>query len=214
MRLGSDFNVRHFRRWARGYTRGGKHYDPIIIPDLGHDRQRMTFAEFIELLFVAFFREHRISAEVIRAAAHEGAKLFSTMHPFAVTRFRTDGKSIFAELERTGASRLGLPEDRLMEDLPKAQMVFPDLVEPYFEDIDWGDVEAEAYWPRGHDGRIVLDPTRSFGQPIDHLTGVPTEALYSFVAAGDDPQMVADAYEVPMEAVVAAVEFERALRAA
>ncbi len=212
--LDSDFNEGHFRRWARGYSRDGKEYAPIIIPDLVEDRDRLTFVEFIELLFVAFFREHDISTEVIRAAACEGARLFKTSHPFAVTRFRTDGKSIFAELEQTGAADMGLSPQHLVEDLPRLQMVFPDLVEPYFKDIDWGDLEAEAYWPCGRDGRIVLDPSRSFGQPIDHATGVPTEALYSFVAAGDDPRMIADWYEVPVAAVEAAVRFERALRSA
>lgn len=213
LRLGTDFNERHFRRWARGYSRAGIHYDPVIIPDLVDDGTRMTFVELIELLFVAFFRKQKISPEVIHAAACEGARLFDTSHPFAVTRFRTDGKSIFAELERGGATDLDLPRDLLVEDLPRAQMVFPDLVEPYFKDIDWGDVEAEAYWPCGHDGRIVLDPSRSFGQPIDDATGIPTEALYSFVEAGDDPRMVADWYEVPVAAVEKAVEFERLLRA-
>ncbi|MFO8079240.1 MAG: DUF433 domain-containing protein [Armatimonadota bacterium] len=214
LKLGTDFNVRHFRRWARGYNRAGTEYGPIIIPDLADDRNRVTFVEFIELLFVAFFRKHRIRSEVIHAAAREGARLFDTPHPFAVTRFRTDGRSIFAELERTRAHALDLPRDLLVEDLPRAQMVFPDLVEPYFKDIDWGDVEAEAYWPCGHDGRIVLDPARSFGQPIDHDTGVPTEALYSFVEAGDHPRMIADWYEVPLAAVEAAVRFERSLRSA
>lgn len=214
LKLGTDFNARHFRRWARGYPSGVKQYDPVITPDPAGDWDRLTFAEFIELLFVAFFREHGISPQVIRVAAREGARLFDTNHPFAVTQFRTDGRSIFAELQRTGAASLGLSEERLMEDLPKAQMVFPDLVEPYFKDIDWGDLEAEAYWPCGHDSRIVLDPSRSFGQPIDHATGVPTEALYSLVQAGDDPSMIADWYEVPVAAVEAAVRFERLLRSA
>lgn len=214
LRLGTAFNEHHFRRWARGYNRAGTKYDPIIIPDLAEDRHRMTFVEFIELLFVAFFRKHGISPEVIHAAACEGARLFDTRHPFAVTRFRTDGTSIFAELQRTGGHDLDLPRDLLVEDLPRAQMVFPDLVEPYFKDIDWGDVEAEAYWPCGHDGRIVLDPARCFGQPIDHDTGVPTEALYSFVEAGDDPRTIAEWYEVPLAAVEAAVRFERLLRSA
>lgn len=213
LRLDTDFNAGHFTRWARGYPRRGKDYAPIIIPDLPDDRRRLTFAEFIELLFVAFFRKHNISHETIRAAACEGARLFNTSRPFAVTQFRTDGKSIFAELEETGGADMGLSPEHLVEDLPRLQMVFPDLVEPYFKDIDWGDLEAEAYWPCGHDGRIVLDPARSFGQPIDHHTGVPTEALYSFVEAGDDPRMIADWYEVPLAAVEAAVKFERLLRA-
>jgi uncharacterized protein (DUF433 family) len=212
--LDSDFNARHFTRWARGYPRREKNYDPIIIPDFAEDSERLTFVEFIELLFVAFFRKHKISHETIRAAACEGARLFNTSHPFAVTQFRTDGKSIFAELEHTGAPGTGPARDHLVEDMPRLQMVFPDLVEPYFKHIDWGDLEAEAYWPCGHDGRIVLDPSRSFGQPIDHATGVPTEALYSFVEAGDDVCMIADWYEVPVAAVEAAIRFERALRSA
>ncbi|MEA3400021.1 MAG: DUF433 domain-containing protein [Armatimonadota bacterium] len=214
LRLDSDFGEDQIDRWARGYHRAGRDYAPVIVPELDGDRRLVTFLDFVELFFVGFFRHQGLSLQVIRAAAREGGKLFSTDHPFAVKSFRTDGQSIFAELERTRAASIGLPAERLIEELHIAQMVFPDMVEPYFEDIDWGDVEAEAYWPCGHDGRIVLDPTRSFGQPIDDLTGVPTEALYSFVTAGDDPEMVADWYGIPLAAVEAAVEFEHALRSA
>ena len=212
LKLETSFSAEHFRRWARGYESAGRSYAPVIIPEIEDDRDRITFVEFIELLFVASYRSLGISPQVIRAAAHEGARLFETKHPFAVTRFRTDGKSIFAELERVGAARLGIPEELLVEDLPRAQMVFAEMVEPYFRDIDWGELEAQAYWPCGRDGRIVLDPRRCYGQPIDAATGVATDALYSFVASGDAPETVAEWYEVPVAAVNAAVQFERALR--
>ncbi len=214
LRLDSRFDADTFRRWAHGYERAGRVYEPVIHPEYGPEAPVLSFVDLLELMFIGALRHRDVSLPVIRAAALNAARRFQTDHPFAVRRFRTDGRAIFADLERNGPPPIDLPSRRLVEELHRAQMVFPEMVEPYLEDIDWGEVEAQAYWPFGREAGIVLEPGRSFGQPIDADTGVPTEALYSFFSAGDNPQIIAEWYEIPVETVERAVEFERALRAA
>jgi len=64
-----------------------------------------------------------------------------------------------------------------------------------------------------NNGRVVLDPERRFGQPLDSETGVPTEAIRRAVTAGDgqDLKSVARWFEIPVEAVKAAMNFEKSL---
>ena len=67
------------------------------------------------------------------------------------------------------------------------------------------------YWPMFKKGRVVLDPSRNFGEPIDFETGVPTSILNDAVALGQDMRKVASWYGVPLTAVQKAVEFEKSL---
>lgn len=214
LRLGSSFSATTFRQWSYGYVRRGRVYGPVIRADYSIQAHILSFADFLDLMFVAALRRRRISLPVAREVVRRAAAKFESDHPFALRRFRTDGRSIFADLEGGEASELDLPGSRMIEALHWVQMILPDLVEPYIGDIDWGEIEAQAYWPCGRDSGIVLDPRRSFGQPIDAETGIPTEALYSFFLAGDAPQVIADRYEIPVDTVERAVTFEWLLCAA
>jgi uncharacterized protein (DUF433 family) len=99
--------------------------------------------------------------------------------------------------------------------LGKGQFVFDTAVRPFFRKLEYQDSgEALRYWPMNPEGRIVLDPHRSFGRPIDAATGIPTRALYDAVMAGSgqSPEVVAEWFGIPLEAVQAAVTFESSLR--
>jgi uncharacterized protein (DUF433 family) len=95
--------------------------------------------------------------------------------------------------------------------------VFDTIVRPFFRKLEYqnGD-DALGYWPMDRDGRVVLDPERSFGKPIDAETGVPTRALYDAVLAGGGQPLdvVAEWFGVPLQAAQAAVTFEKSLLAA
>ena len=67
---------------------------------------------------------------------------------------------------------------------------------------------SDRQWPLGHDRRVVIDGARSFGKPIDDETGVPTYSLWGPVRAGDPVERVAAWFDVPVQAVLDAVEYE------
>ncbi len=170
------------------------------------DDRILTFAELMELHFVKMFRDEDVSLQVIRKAALAAAKRFDTEHPFSVKRFDTDGKQIFATLTRKET------DEELVEDLARGQLVFQQIIRPFFKKLEYGaSQQVGLFWPMSKRGRVVLNPRRNMGQPIDHQTGVPVATLISAVANGEDPKRVAKWYDVPLEAVKAAVKYDRSL---
>jgi uncharacterized protein (DUF433 family)/transposase-like protein len=202
-------------RWVSEYQgtegEGLSRRKPVIVRYFEDGQRLLTFLELVELLFVKLFRREGVSMQVIRKAAAEATRRFDTVYPFAVKRFDTDGRRIFATLREASDG------ERVVEELGKGQLVFDTVVRPFFRRLDFcADREALRYWPMERDGRVVLDPQRAFGQPIDAETGVSTRALSDAVMAGggQSPATVAEWFGVPIAAVEAAVEFETLLSAA
>ena len=172
----------------------------------------LTFAELMELHFIKMFRDQDVSFQTIRKASEAAAAKYSTRYPFTIKRFDTDGKTIFATLQSKATDR------ELIQDLQRGQLVFTEIIRPFFRKLDYNpSSEIGLYWPlrtsRNRSGRVVLDPQRHFGAPIDNETGVPTDALAKAVAAagGQDILEVAQWFGIPVEAVQAAVTFEKSL---
>jgi uncharacterized protein (DUF433 family) len=203
---------RTLRRWAREYlyqSRGNEYFHASVIARHFGPDEPLTFLELIEFLFVKLFRSEGVSLAVIRRASERATMLFHTPYPFTIRRFDTDGNRIFATLEHESS------HDRVMiEELSKGQLAFDRVVRPFFRKLDYYDDEnVLRYWPMEHSGRVVLDPQRAFGKPIDADTGVPTEVLFDALIAGEGQSAaaVAEWFEVPEEAVIAAERYERSL---
>ncbi len=193
------------RRWIHGY----RSYPPLFhsdFPELIQD-DIVTFTDLMELRLISAFRRYGVSLQTIRLAAIRASQLFDTTHPFAVKRFHTDGKTVFAEEEmrKTGEE---LP-DTFFEDMTRSQYAL-DYVQDFFIDrVDYKDDVALHYWPLGKEKGIVLDPWRSFGKPILDAFGTPTFPLGQMALAGESPERIAWWYEIRnVEAVREAVDFE------
>ena len=125
-------------------------------------------------------------------------------HPFALQRLRIDGRSVFADI---GAQ---LKDPKVLE-IGRDQYVFDVVVSPsLFEAVDFSDKGSPLrLWPAGRDKLIVVDPSRSFGQPIVDQYGVPVSALVAaYIANDNDIDRVARWYDVSPGAVDAALRFE------
>ncbi len=203
------------RRWVRDYDyyiharRGDSR--PLVVRHFAPEDRVLSFLELIELLFISLFRQEGLSLATIRQAAETASQWFSTNYPFAIKQFNTDGRFIFATLASETNSR------DILAELGKGQLAFPTVVEPFLRKLDYrADNLANAFWPLGRQERVVLDPERSFGKPIDAETGVPTSVLYNAVRAEGSGSIgrIARWYEVPTAAVEAAIAFERSLEAA
>ncbi len=207
--------VAKLRRWLRGYSRGqDQRQRPVFerdFPDLGEGGAAISFLDLIEALFIDAFHRHGVPWKHIRESAVEAATLFGTNHPFAVRRFETDGRRIFATVFKKDESG-----DPRMIDLVSRQAVFQDVFAPLMKQLEY-DVETDAvarWWPLGRRVPVVVDPDRSRGMPVALRSGVPTYVLARAVAAeGGDVDRVARWYEVPLREVVAAVEFEKPVAA-
>src|SRR3990172_10224197 len=122
---------------------------------------------------------------------------------FSTRRFKTDGRSIFAQLvnEATGEPAL--------IDIVKTQYAFHKVLEPFLHGLEFDESDqAFRWWPLGLKRCVVIDPQRSFGQPIVNKEGVPTSILArAFRAAGESVAAVTAWYEVEPRSVRDAVEY-------
>jgi len=188
------------RRWLDPTT-------GIVRRSFDPSESAVCFLELMEMLFINMFRNEGVTLQTIRKATDAASATFDTKYPFAVKRFDTDGRTIFATLLRES------DEEEFVEDLRRGQYVFKQIIGPFFRKLEYGDQEALRYWPLLKNGRVVLDPNRKMGQPIDSETGVPTRALYDAVLAGggQDSAAVAKWFDVPQRAVDQAVLFEKSI---
>jgi uncharacterized protein (DUF433 family) len=204
---------RNISRWMRGYTyrRGETQHKvaPLWSPqwDTADDHLELGFRDLIELRFVKAFLEAGMGLLAVRNCLEFARDCVRDDHPFSTRRFQTDGKTIFLEsIERA------FGEPKLL-DLKRRQYVFKQVIERTFKDLDIED-EAVARW-RPFNGKksIVIDPNRSFGQPIAAEYGVPTVVLADAVEAEGSVERVSKLYDVTPSIVRDAVRFESTLQA-
>lgn len=208
--------ARTIRRWIAGYsyTRVGvAHATPPLwesqIPPID-DSVVLSFRDLLEVRFVHSFKAHGVSWKTIKAASECAVEIIRDSHPFSTKRFKTDGRTIFAEIvQATG-------EDSLLE-LVNRQYELKPVVEPFlYEGVEFSDVGIAPvrWWPLGQNRRVTIDPERSFGQPICDPESVPTSNLARAFRAEGSIEAVARWYQVDPDSVEDAVEFESRLSAA
>jgi len=214
-----ETSSKKLRRWVEGYYFGSegrpkRFSDPVLYPEKPEliEKNVLTFLDLIEMRYVSFFRGVGISFPTIRRVAQKGREEFSTNHPFATKRFETDGKIIFATVGEMDIE--GVSEDRLLKDVTNGQMVFDTIARTFFKQIEYAGDDVLRLRPLGPDTRIVLDPQRSFGKPIDEKSGVPTFPLFQMIQGGEKKERVAWWYNVEIESVEDAYRFETGLRLA
>jgi uncharacterized protein (DUF433 family) len=201
------------RRWMLGYKHSGGKVGVVMPPlwrsdytPVGLDNE-ISFRDLIELKFVHEFLKSGISLQTIRLCLEEAKRVIDVDYPFLTRRFKTDGKTIFVE----GARESG---DKKLLDLKRKQYAFNDVIEQSFKDLDIEDDAVSRWRPFKGKTSIVIDPQRSFGQPISSEFGVPTVVLSDAVRSEGTVARVARLYEVAPSVVRDAVAFQRRLEAA
>lgn len=212
---------RKISRWLGGYaykmTDGAvARAEPLWRPQLPRlgDSLEIGFRDLIELRFVLAFIKHGVGLNVIRRCLDNARRIIGEERPLSTHRFKTDGKSIFLESLREAEEAAHARETSSITDLQTGQMVFKQVVEPTFRDLDVADGSVTRWRPYKGKPSIVIDPTRSFGKPIAASFGVPTAALAGAARAENSPQRAARLFEVPVGVVNEAIAFEQSLTAA
>jgi uncharacterized protein (DUF433 family) len=200
----------NLRRWSEGRRTLQRDYASIIgarFRVAGTDAY--TFTQLVELLTIALLREKNFPLRKIRYAYERGQELFGP-EPFASREYSIKGKRIFEKQVNYVAG---------MEDLTSGQLAFETIVKPLLHDIVIyeGDRSRELT-PLGKHRSVVLNPSLSYGSPVNRDTGIPTSILYGmFISEGGteaSKSRVALWYRVSTEGVQDAVEYETALLAA
>ena len=198
------------RVWIEGHT--GKQ-EPVIDNQLGRvdGKTAVSFANLIELRFIARFMAAGVGLREIRAIMHEAKDTLSHPHPFATKIiFKTDGRKIVAAIAR----RNGLD---LIYDLRSKNYEMPSVVMKSLKDDVVFDPEGEAiaWTPRPKIApNVIVHPKFSFGRPILKASHIPTATIAQALKIEGNRQFVADTYEIPIKHVREAADFERSLRKA
>lgn len=199
------------KRWLFGYSY--KHHGPVTTqeslwqPQYGVDQEDplLGFRDLIEARIVRGLRSLGIGLPTIRQCLSRASEIVKDSHPFSTRRFKTDGQRIFLEITDKLES---VEHDPALIDLKSRQRVFQTIVAPSFVDLSFDADVASRWWLLPHKRTIVLDPARSFGQPIVEENGVPTARLAQAVAAEGSVERVAALFELKPAIVRDALQFE------
>jgi len=198
------------RVWVEGHA--GKQ-DPIIDNQLGRvgGKTAVSFANLMELRFIARFVQAGVHLREIRAIMQEAKKTLQHPHPFAThTVFKTDGRKIVAEIARR--NNLQLIYDLKSKNYEMPSVVMKSLKENVVFDPQG---EAVAWTPRPKIApNVIIHPKISFGRPVLKRSHIPTATLAQAMKVERSAKFVADIYEVPERHVREAVQFEDHLRKA
>jgi len=202
------------RRWLSGYTfytSGHRHASPPVWQrEIAKcdGKTALSFRDLMEIRCVDFFLRRGVCWKTLRQAERLGRELLGTSHPFSTDRIKTDGHTIFAELYRR-------EKEPSLLDLAKSQHVFNQIIGPFLLGVEFSaDGLPTRWWPMARSRRIVIDPQRSFGQPIVNREGVPTRILAQAHHTMGSVLDVADWYRVDRRSVKAAITYEQQLLAA
>jgi hypothetical protein len=160
-------------RWLDGYSYRGADGNMVKssplwraqLPRLG-DALEIGFRDLIELRFVLAFLRQNVPLNVIRRCLENARAIVGEERPFSTHRFRTDGRSVFLESLREALPAGSAEDGSAGIDLKTNQLVFKQVVERTFKDLDVEEGLVVRWRPYGGRPSIVIDPARSFGKPL------------------------------------------------
>ncbi|AMM86382.1 hypothetical protein [Martelella sp. AD-3] len=195
-------------RWLSGYKRRGKDYPPLWNPEIAIEDEKiyLSFRDLMEVRVADAFVRFGMPPQHIRRAILLAREVLGKTHPLSTNRFRTDGRSILLfEIEK---DENGEEKEKLL-NLFSRQYEFREVIDPVLRTVDFGNEgDPIVWWPLGRRSRILIDPQRAFGQPIDAASGVPTTVLANAVRQEGGIHQAARVYDVSESAVREALEFE------
>ena len=189
-----EVTSRHVFRWVRDGLTGQ------YLTGLRGEDVALTFLDLVSLRLIAVFRAHGVTSREIRSAHHELRKARGWSHPFAMEPIWISGLHIYIQ------------ENNIPIAVTKnwqAALNFVDLFVGPLHNLVFGKDERPMMWEPEED--IVLDPKVSFGEPCLKGTRIATQVLWALASAGDPPERLAWAYELPVKQIEAAIAWENRL---
>ena len=194
----------HIHRWL-----WGRKSEPLWTPELPalDHTHALSFRDLVEVQFVHRFRQQGLSLQSIRKMIGVAAKLLEESYPLSSVKFKTDGRTILAQVVEA-------EEQGYVFDLATGQYLLEFVLDYLYDALEYSELDdLVRWWPLGKDRRVVIDPRRSFGRPIVE-EGVPTDILAGSYKAEGSVIAVARWFEVREESVQDALDFERSRMAA
>jgi uncharacterized protein (DUF433 family) len=201
--------VSQVRKWLLGSRSSIADREPLWSRQIANDDLGLTlgFLDLVQLRIARAFIEAGLSAQKVRRAISAAQTIKGHTHPLACSDFRTDGATVFLRFVQDDG------EEKLIDLFKDGQFVMKKIIAPSLKGIEYDADVASRWRPLAAAPRIVLDPARQFGAPIDEESGVPTRLLVAAVDAEGSIGAAAKVYRVSEQAIRQAVAFEKKLAA-
>jgi hypothetical protein len=197
-------------RWLRGHVIKDRVYPRLWTSSVhleGNDGTFLAFRDLMEIRVADAFIRAGVSAIQVRHAIDYAREILGRDYPLSTDEFRTDGRSIILRVIEKDSN--GVERERLL-NLFRRQYEFKEIIDPILKTVDFDNNGSPRLWyPAGRRVNVVVDPMRSFGQPIDGASSVPTAVLAAAGAYGIEEAAVV--FDVSEASVRRAIEFERSL---
>lgn len=196
-------------RWLKGHSVNNRFYEPLWVPEIVIDGSSyLGFRDLMEIRVADAFIKAGLSAIQVRRSILLAREVIGNDHPLATNKFRTDGREVF--LSVVEEDEKGQETEKLL-NLFRRQYEFKGIIDPILKTVDFDDDgQPLIWWPKGRPAKIVVDPERSFGQPIEATSSVPT-AVLAAAAAVEGIKVAAEAYDVSEAAVRRSILYQASL---
>lgn len=190
------------RRWMQGTARNDRLWQSQHSTNF--DGFLMGFRDLMEARVVHALRKAGFSLQELRGTMDYARVQIGDERPFSTSDFKTAGNDVF----------LDLPDGVLtVSRRNRGQTVFRETISPVLKSIEYGERNAERFWPQPRKRTIVLDPKIAFGKPVLAAFDIPTDAIARSVEAEGSEKAVAKYFDVPVSQIRDAVAFEQNLAA-
>lgn len=184
-------------RWSERSTRRG----PLVSPSLDG---LYSFLDLISLVVVAQLAERGPTLNTIYSGIQVLGRHLDTSYPLAheaLPRLATAGSDFFAEM------------DGEWLDVARGwQGAFQSIIVPALQGVEYGADRMASIWRPAR--RVSLNPRVQAGAACIEDTRIPTALVFEIIGRGETPEDVAADYDLEVEDVLAAQDFEVGLRAA
>lgn len=194
---GHKVSTTNLRYWIRTGV-------PDIPASVYPTRQRfITFLDLVSMRMVAMLRSEGVKLHEIRTAERYLREEFGLQWPFATQSLWTYSHNVFVHFEEyiLTASKYGQQAMDFIKGWLREVRI----------DMGFDGNGLPLFWCPYE--RISLDPKIQFGEPCIQGTRVSTHTIWSNVIAGDSPELVARLYDLTINDIERAVEWEERLDA-
>jgi uncharacterized protein (DUF433 family) len=188
------------------WTRGSGPHEPLWKAHYQFldDTTEISFVDLIELRVVRALRVAGISLQAIRYAIELAKNRFDIERPLSTTQFKTDGTEVLMDAVEHDGELVSLSKKR------PGQKVFARLVAQSVKGLEF-EGDRVSRWRPEQAKHVVIDPERSFGEPILDDYGVSTATLFRDFERFHDHKYLSRLYEIDIAQVKDAVGFEGGL---
>lgn len=187
---------RHLYRWTKDGLAGG------YLTGIRNRHLFINYRDLISLRAIAAMRGKGMHHRDIVTAEHVLREYFKCDYPFATLTFWTaPPKDIF--VKETGVL---LSASRYLQT---AMDFFEEYMQPH-HNMTFDMFGLSSSWRVRTN--VLLNPEIQYGEPCIEGTRVPTQVIYSFNRAGDDPEVLAHFYGIQRSRIKDAIAWEKRLQ--